>query len=269
MKPRKAIPKKIERLLQKEISNKCPIPYCDNTDVQIFEIHHIDNEPLNNDFENLLLLCPNCHSKIPDKGISNDFIKSIKIFLKNNLGNIGSKTQPSKTEKIYNLKNILNENGIIFAGDQKINELNINPRKVKKTIYQRSENDITEEQAKKIKDKFDEIVQTDVEAGKITLTERGDLYKKLHNTLNKKFNTTTYKAIPKEKFEEAYNFVCINSARNVSKLRRTNNDEWRKKRYRSIQARANQLGIDVHQFANEKLNLENPIFSLKELGEQN
>lgn len=53
---------KIRAELQKEIQSVCP--FCDNTDVGHFEIHHIDEDPSNNEIANLILLCPLCHSKI-------------------------------------------------------------------------------------------------------------------------------------------------------------------------------------------------------------
>lgn len=59
---RKAIPYKTKALLQKEINSKCP--FCDNKDVDHFQVHHIDENSENNKFENLIMLCPNCHSKI-------------------------------------------------------------------------------------------------------------------------------------------------------------------------------------------------------------
>lgn len=63
-KTRTKIPKenKIRAELQQEIGSLCP--FCDNTEVGHFEIHHIDENPSNNDTGNLLLLCPVCHSKI-------------------------------------------------------------------------------------------------------------------------------------------------------------------------------------------------------------
>lgn len=35
------------------------------------ELHHIDGDPFNNDYENLLLLCPNCHTLTPNYGSKN------------------------------------------------------------------------------------------------------------------------------------------------------------------------------------------------------
>ena len=75
-KPRKSIPAKTRAILQKEIKSKCPI--CSNEDVEHFHIHHIDENPLNNEFENLLMLCPNCHSKITKNDIVYETVKLIK-----------------------------------------------------------------------------------------------------------------------------------------------------------------------------------------------
>ncbi|GAB3723359.1 HNH endonuclease [Flavobacterium koreense] len=78
-KRRPAIPQKIKSLLQKEINSKCPI--CPSEDVEHFQIHHIDENPENNNFENLLMLCPTCHSKITKKDIN---LKEV-IEIKNSL----------------------------------------------------------------------------------------------------------------------------------------------------------------------------------------
>ncbi len=76
------IPKenKIRAELQKEIGSNCP--FCENSEVGHFEIHHIDENPSNNEIGNLILLCPVCHSKIT-KGDLNQidvFIKKIELL---------------------------------------------------------------------------------------------------------------------------------------------------------------------------------------------
>lgn len=70
---------KIKAELQKEINSKCP--FCNNTDVGHFEIHHIDDNPSNNKQQNLILLCPLCHSKITKGDISQNEV----LITKNNL----------------------------------------------------------------------------------------------------------------------------------------------------------------------------------------
>lgn len=78
---RAKIPKetKIRAELQKEINSICP--FCNNTDVGHFQIHHIDENPSNNEKGNLLLLCCNCHSKITKGDISKEEVLRKKIDL--------------------------------------------------------------------------------------------------------------------------------------------------------------------------------------------
>tara|TARA_R110002126_G_scaffold57927_7_gene153254 strand:- start:5514 stop:6341 length:828 start_codon:yes stop_codon:yes gene_type:complete len=82
-KRRIAIPQKnkIRAELQKEIGSICP--FCPNEDVGVFQIHHIDEDPSNNKFINLLLLCPTCHSKITKEDISKQDVIDKKLNLRN------------------------------------------------------------------------------------------------------------------------------------------------------------------------------------------
>lgn len=61
MNERKKPTQRMRARLQKEIGSKCPI--CGNEGVGEFQVHHLDGNPANDDFQNLLLLCPNCHAK--------------------------------------------------------------------------------------------------------------------------------------------------------------------------------------------------------------
>ena len=78
---------KVRAILQQEINSKCP--FCSNTDVGHFEIHHIDENPNNNKVDNLLLLCPICHSKITKKDI---LIEEV-LKVKQNKANVGYNIQ--------------------------------------------------------------------------------------------------------------------------------------------------------------------------------
>lgn len=79
MKARKAIPLKLRASLQQDINSECPL--CSNRDVGHFEVHHVDENPDNNDPSNLLLLCRICHSKVTKGDISNAHIVGIKQTL--------------------------------------------------------------------------------------------------------------------------------------------------------------------------------------------
>lgn len=78
---RKSIPEKIKKILQREISSRCP--FCNNEEVAHFEFHHIDEDPANNDIKNLLMLCPICHSKITKGDITIEEVLSMKRKLLN------------------------------------------------------------------------------------------------------------------------------------------------------------------------------------------
>ncbi len=82
-KNRPRIPKenKIRAELQLEINSQCP--FCLSKDVGHFEIHHIDNDPSNNAINNLLLVCPTCHSKITKGDITQEEVISKKISIRN------------------------------------------------------------------------------------------------------------------------------------------------------------------------------------------
>ena len=80
-KSRISLPQKLTRKLQQEIDSICP--FCGNKDVDHFQVHHIDENPSNNELDNLLMLCPTCHSKITKGDISRNAVENKKIELKN------------------------------------------------------------------------------------------------------------------------------------------------------------------------------------------
>ena len=88
---------KVRSELQKEINSVCPI--CANEDVGHFQIHHIDENPSNNDLFNLILLCPTCHSKATKGDYSPLEIKNIKVRLLP-----PPKLQPNTNSVVFNSK---------------------------------------------------------------------------------------------------------------------------------------------------------------------
>lgn len=72
---------KVRSELQKEIESICP--FCDNEDVGHFEIHHIDENPSKHDMQNLILICPICHSKITKGDISRQDVIDKKLNIRN------------------------------------------------------------------------------------------------------------------------------------------------------------------------------------------
>ena len=102
---------KIRADLQKEIGSICP--FCDNDDVGHFQIHHIDENPSNNESVNLLLLCPTCHSKITKGDITQTQVLQAKIKLVS--GAYGKKRK--QTEKVISVDFKAKKIVSAFVGD--------------------------------------------------------------------------------------------------------------------------------------------------------
>lgn len=125
-KTRVKIPKenKVRAELQKEISSKCP--FCNCTDVGHFQIHHIDENPSNNQMLNLILVCPTCHSKITKGDYSPMEVLQKKITL---LQAVGNPTQSLSNLMTFNGK-VLNS---IIGNNNKVT-IKQTSRSIKKII---------------------------------------------------------------------------------------------------------------------------------------
>ncbi len=102
-KKRTSIPKvaKVKAELQSEINSVCP--FCKSTEVGHFEIHHIDENPTNNGTENLILICPNCHSKVTKGDISQIEVLKKKILSVNRKNSNGKeKSSVNFNDKVGN-----------------------------------------------------------------------------------------------------------------------------------------------------------------------
>ena len=123
MKTRKTIPTKTRALLQQEINSQCPV--CESRDVDHFEVHHIDESPENNTFDNLLMLCPICHSKVTKGDITKNQVIGIKDVLKLKTANRAAKEAKGNTIKIKGtiknstIANTVNADTIIFKSKSK------------------------------------------------------------------------------------------------------------------------------------------------------
>jgi phosphopantetheine adenylyltransferase len=63
---RVAIPLKVRLHLIEQVSNICE--RCNNYyETSLLEIHHVDGNPSSDDFENLLVVCANCHLELKIK----------------------------------------------------------------------------------------------------------------------------------------------------------------------------------------------------------
>ncbi len=78
-KKRVAVPKEIRDRLMLECGIKCPVPQC-NREVGL-DIHHIDENPSNNEYHNLLILCAIHHRMAHNKMLSSNMCKTMKDYL--------------------------------------------------------------------------------------------------------------------------------------------------------------------------------------------
>lgn len=99
------------KTLQKEIGSVCP--FCQSKDVEHFEIHHIDQNPANNELSNLIMLCPTCHSKITKEDIAKDEVVKIKLKISGDL----KPKLPKSVEDLLNAgRDLRNESKFNEAG---------------------------------------------------------------------------------------------------------------------------------------------------------
>lgn len=75
-KVRTSLPKTLEKRVFQEAGSKCA--FCPEAEVVSLQIHHIDGDPSNNAFENLILVCATCHAKITGGVISEEAVRQKK-----------------------------------------------------------------------------------------------------------------------------------------------------------------------------------------------
>jgi hypothetical protein len=74
---RQAIPKKIRDALLDEYDHRCAVCAGDRP-----QVHHIDEDPSNNDLLNLLPLCPNCHLRDQHNPTRRVEVPKLQLFRK-------------------------------------------------------------------------------------------------------------------------------------------------------------------------------------------
>jgi len=80
VKIRKTIPALTSKKLFQEADNHCS--FCSVNDVAALEIHHLDEDPGNNQLGNLIVACANCHAKITHGETSPADVHTKKLQLK-------------------------------------------------------------------------------------------------------------------------------------------------------------------------------------------
>jgi len=153
------------------------------------------------------------------------------------------------------------QNVIAAAGN-----VNIATKHVTRTEFTPDDRHLSPEQALKIQDLVKELAEMDVAAGKGEAKSFQTWWSYLKNT----FKVTTYKEIPRERFDEAVSLLQQAKGMNLPKIRRKDNELWRKQHYRSIFGTAKKgMGWSdeqIHDFASLKLG--KAVTSLSEVGER-
>lgn len=135
-----------------------------------------------------------------------------------------------------------------------------------KNEFTPDERHITSEQAVKIEDLIDELVDMDASSGK----DKGRSYGMWWKMFNNEFKIATYRELPRASFDEAVLFLRQAKARSLPKIRRKGNELWRRKHYATIFCIAKKgMGWtedEVHQFPSTKLKKQ--VTSLSDIGKQ-
>lgn len=144
--------------------------------------------------------------------------------------------------------------------------VNIATKHVTRPEFTPDERHLSPEQAVRIQTLVKGLAEMDVAAGKSEAKSFQSWWSYLKNT----FKVTTYKEIPRERFDEAVSLLQQAKARNLPAIRRKDNELWRRKLYASIFAIAKkELGWsdeDIHTFSSLKLG--KAVSSLKDVGER-
>ncbi len=184
---------------------------------------------------------------------------------------MSNKTESGGGAKIVTLTSTGNHNAQIGINQGNIN---ISPKINKITkVHPNAEDHISQEQNKNISQTVNDIITILEDAGKINnKDEKSKAFREWNGKFNRKFKITNRLLFPKEKYEEAIMWLRKQHAIQTSKLRRTNNAEWRNKRYKGIYSKLRELGFPkekAYEIANSSFQLKEPTTSLKDLGEQN
>ncbi len=198
-KTRTSIPQKakVRAELQREIESQCP--FCDSIEVGQFQIHHIDENPANNQMINLLLLCPTCHSKITKGDISQVEVLTKKIEV---LSREKKSLKTSKDTRNINFNDKV-ESAVVGDGNTVINNIK---KGSDKRSYPQGSIGFENSKANYISyliDRFHDFKRYEV--GKAGLK-----YSIIHKQIKKRYkigaNRTVYHT-PIEKFEDLSNFL--------------------------------------------------------------
>lgn len=174
----------------------------------------------------------------------------------------GDKPRRARKQTIPAGSMVINGDGNIQAGG----DVNINTRKIERVPPPpRNAEHITDTQAYKLKELVKKAVDIESKAGK----EPSKAFPAWWSKLQKRYKVPRYDLIPCDLGDDAISYMQQEIAKLRPKLRRRDNESWRKEHYSGIWARAKELGKDkswVYGLVEEKIGKK--VESLTTLGEQ-
>ena len=154
---------------------------------------------------------------------------------------------------------ISGNNNIQIAGDLSIKIERIIQKS--EVVYDQDEH-ITDAQAVEIKNRVTKIAQS--RAGETKFNNKPP-FGLVYATLYEKYKITKYTLLKKDQYEDAIKWLDKQIAIYRPKLKNIDEEQYRKDMFKSLNTRANQLGINIYEYAEWVLSLKTPITSLKEL----
>jgi hypothetical protein len=170
--------------------------------------------------------------------------------------------RPSRKEPAPAHYQSINGNGNILAGG----DVYINKKETIRNHFTPGPEHITAAQARKLQRLVEKAVTIEEAAG----GDRQSLFAKWWSILKDQYNVATYREIPAHLGDAAIAWLTQRIALLRPKLRRNDNDAWRKEHYTAIWARARERGMskgDVYAIVLDRLDVQ--VASLTNLGERN
>lgn len=240
------------------------------------EIHHIDPELTEgrDAMDNGIPLCFDCHAAVGSynnqhprgRKYRSGELRRLRDEWFAAVAQYGLQASASLAESTGGRPGIQQEvigNSNVVAGG----DLLVNTRKVVRVNFTPGLEHIAEATAVQIKGLVEELAALEQE----TKRPAREPYGKWWTKLKRQFAVTTYKAIPRERGEEAVAWLQQQKALLRPRLRRAAPSVWRNQLYAAIHARAKQVGLDeesLYDLARTRLERQLPVTSLKDLGER-
>jgi len=157
---------------------------------------------------------------------------------------------------------ITGNNNIQVGGDLTININESKPKLTRVNFTPDYNVHISEAEAKAIYDKIHKLAE---------LANDAKYNKILFGKLNSHFEIATYRALPKESFNDAIQYLDIIAHTRIHPIARKNNKQaWRNSNYKAIHAKARELGWDnneLYQRINQRLGHKQQYTSMTEMSD--